>query len=147
MTIFDFSKKTGKKERTVRHWIEQGYIPGANLDEDYIPDSARPPYTLARAKDSDTIYCSIVTASMKQFHVFPALYNICDDEFNGYIDWLVEAGYIVKRITDGITYYDATIIANKFKKTDLLKVIESIISASAEGVTTAMLKCANSELV
>lgn len=50
MTISDFATKHTISERTVRVWIEKGYIPGASLAEDYVPASARKPYTKARAK-------------------------------------------------------------------------------------------------
>ena len=67
MTISDFATKHTISERTVRVWIEKEYIPGANLNEDCVPASARKPYTKARAKTSDAIYCSIVNASRNHF--------------------------------------------------------------------------------
>ena len=35
-------------QATVMNWIAKGYVPGADMN--YIPDSAREPYTAARAK-------------------------------------------------------------------------------------------------
>lgn len=137
----------GISERTVRVWIEKGYIPGASLAEDYVPASARKPYTKARAKTSDAIYCSIVNASRNHFHVLPALYGLCEDEFNGYVNRLVEAGYIVRRTTDDVTYYDATPQAKHYKKLELLKVLEPAIKAASEGITTAAFEFAQKELL
>lgn len=147
MTIIDFAKKHNTSERTVRGWIEKGYIPGSNLAEDYVPASARKPYTKARAKTSDAIYCSIVNAARNRFHVLPPLYDLCEDEFNGYVDCLVDAGYIVRRTTDGITYYDATPQAKHYKKVELLKAIEPAIKAASEGITTAAFEFAQKELL
>jgi hypothetical protein len=147
MTISDFATKHTISERTVRVWIEKGYIPGASLAEDYVPASARKPYTKARAKTSDAIYCSIVNASRNHFHVLPALYGLCEDEFNGYVNRLVEAGYIVRRTTDDVTYYDATPQAKHYKKLELLKVLEPAIKAASEGITTAAFEFAQKELL
>ncbi len=147
MTISDFATKHNMNERTVRVWIEKGYIPGASLAEDYVPASARKPYTKARAKTSDAIYCSIVNAARNRFHVLPPLYDLCEDEFNGYVDRLVDAGYIVRRTTDDITYYDATPQAKHYKKVELLKAIEPAIKAVSEGITTAAFEFAQKELL
>lgn len=53
MTIKEFAVKYGVLEITVMSWIEQGYIPGAH--DDFVPNSARKPYTQARAKDGMSI--------------------------------------------------------------------------------------------
>lgn len=149
MTISAFAEKHKTKKETVLGWIEKGYIPGANLEKDFIPDSAKKPYTRARAqaKNSDSIYYSIVNATRNLFHVMPALYGLCEDEFNGYIDRLVEAGCLVKRITDGVTYYDATFQAKYYKKSELLKALAPAIKAASEGATAAALKFAKKELL
>ena len=76
MTIDMFMNNYGiKKKETVIIWILENLIPGANLATDYVPDSARPPYTKARVKDADSIYCSIVAASRKRYHVLPKTYK------------------------------------------------------------------------
>ena len=105
MTISDFATEVKTSKETVIKWINNGYIPGASVENNYVPDSARKPYTKARAKNSDAVYCSIVKACMNFCHVVPALYNMRDDEFNGYIDRLIAAGYISTRVADGVTYY------------------------------------------
>ena len=147
MTISTFAEEKKTKKETVLGWIEKGYIPGANLEKDFIPDYARKPYTLAKAKTSKSIYYSILYAAQHLFHVLPALYNLCEDEFNGYIDRLVEAGCLVKRVTDGVTYYDATPKAMCYKKSELLKALSPAISAMSEGVTTAALNFTKKELL
>lgn len=147
MTISDFATKVKTSEKTVIRWINNGYIPGASVENNYVPDSARKPYTKARAKNSDAVYCSIVKACMNFCHVVPALYDMCDDEFNGYIDRLIAAGYISTRVADGVTYYDAAITASDFSKSKLLKDLLPIIKAASEGVATAALKYVDSKLI
>lgn len=141
MTISDFAKKVKTSEKTTIGWIKKDYVPGASIENNYVPDSARKPYTRTRARKSDAIYCSIVKACINRCHVVPALYGICADEFSGYIDRLVAAGYIFKRVTDGITYYDAGIDAGDFNRARLFKDLAPIISAVSEGLATAALKC------
>lgn len=133
-----------KKKETVIKWILEKLIPGADLATDYVPDSARPPYTKARAKDTDSIYYSIVVASHKRYHVLPKIYKICDDEFNGYISRLVEANLISIRVTDNITYYDTPPTTKKCNRKFILKAIEACSKGISEGVATAMLKQASS---
>lgn len=69
--------------------------------------------------------------------MLPALYGLCEDDFNGYVDRLVEAGYIGRRTTDDITHYVATPQAEHYKKLELLKVLEPAIKTASEGITTA----------
>ena len=133
-----------KKKETVIKWILENLIPGANLDKDYIPDSARPPYTKARIKDSNSIYCSIVAASRKRYHVLPQIYKICEDEFNGYINRLVDAKLIEVRVTDNIAYYDTPITVKKCNRKFILDAIEACSKGISEGATSAILKQASS---
>ena len=65
----------------------------------------------------------------------PKIYRICEDEFNGYIKRLVEANLISVRVTDDITYYDATMDIERISKYRILKIIE----ACSIGVTTAVI--------
>ena len=140
MTIQEFATAHGAKVATVENWIEKGYIPNANLNENYIPNSARVPYTKARAKNADAIYFSIVKASRELKHVLPSLYCICDEEFNGYINRLVEAGFIERRTTEGVTYYDATLKASNATKKGVLQAVKVITEAIAYGTTKAALE-------
>lgn len=64
-----------------------------------------------------------------------------------FVDRLVEAGYIVRRTTDDVTYYDATPQAKHYKKLELLKVLEPAIKAASEGITTAAFEFAQKELL
>ena len=62
MTIDTFMNNYGiKKKETVIKWILENLIPGADLASDHVPNSARPPYTKARVKDVDSIYCCRIT--------------------------------------------------------------------------------------
>ena len=55
---------------------------------------------------------------------------------------MVSAGLIVKRISDGITYYDATIESSKLSEAFILKAIE----AFAKGITGAVATAAINSL-
>lgn len=138
MTIDEFMKRHNLNKKTVTSWISQGFIPGAELSNDFVPDSARIPYTKARAKTADSIYCSIIKGTRKLFHVLPQIYKICPEEFNTYIEQLEQAGLIVRRITDGITYYDSTLKSTKYNRTEILNAIGEIIGKITEGVTSAI---------
>lgn len=139
MTIERFAEKNNVKEKRVKGWIEKELIPRADLDENYVPDSARQPYTKARAREASSIYLSIVRASNKRFHVLPKLYGICNDEFEGYINRLVAAGLIVKRVSDKVTYYDATLEVINVNKKFVLEAIEAVSVGIARGTTEAYL--------
>lgn len=139
MKIDTFALQNKVKRKTVEKWIKDDLIPKADLEKDYIPESARLPYTKARAKNAKSIYVSMVKAAYSRKHILPVLYKICDDEFNGYIERLVDAGCIVKRISDDITYYDATLQANEINQKFILNAIETISKGVSEGVTTAVI--------
>ena len=66
-------------------------------------------------------------------------YGLCDQEFQGYIDRLVDAGLIVKRTTDNVTYFDATITAGDIKRKRILDAIQAISFGVSLGVSTAVL--------
>ena len=141
MTIETFmSNYSIRKKETVIKWIIDGLIPGADLTTNFVPDSARRPFTCARAKNADAICCSIVTASRKLYHVMPQIYKICTDEFNGYINRLVEAKLIVIRVTDNITYYDSTLTEKNCNKKFILDAMEACARGIAQGITTATLQ-------
>ena len=139
MTIekFALDNKIGKK--IVEKWIKEGLIPKADLEKNYVPDSARQPFTKARAKNTNAIYVSMVKASYNRRHILPALYKICDDEFYGYIERLINAGCLEKRISDDVTYYDATIKASELNRQFILKALKAISKGVSEGATSAVL--------
>ena len=140
MTIDKFIKinKINNKKK-VANWIKVGLIPGADLENNYVPDSARIPYTEARAKNAKSIYVSMVKGSSERKHILPKIYNLCDEEFDGYVDRLIRAGLLEKRISDNITYYDATIKGSEINKKSIMQTIESISRVVAEGITNAIL--------
>lgn len=151
MTIFEFQSRCKESTKTIRNWLEQGYIPGAaqNLEtgEWEIPVHARPPYTRTRAKTAQGICASIVDASNKRHHVFPVLYHLDSSEFEGYIDVLVKADLICRRTVNGITYYDATLKGQEYasqSKDRLRKLVTECLSttveAIAKGCTSAVLE-------
>lgn len=137
MTIEKFMQHNKIKRReTVVKWIKNDLIPGANLTDDYIPNSARVPYTKARAKNVQGIYVSIFNASNRQKHVLPKIYGICQEEFDNYIDEMVNANLIKRRITDGITYYDVRL----FAETPSRKFILDALKATTQGAVAALLE-------
>lgn len=137
MTIRAFAHAMNKSVKTVQKWVQDGYIPGASIENDYIPDSARIPYTQARAKNANAIYCSIVKAANERMHVVPKLYGISQEEFDGYIRRLTEAGFVESRVADGVTYYDATLQVAHSSRAFILAVIEAGAKGLASGVTEA----------
>lgn len=72
------------------------------------------------------------------YHVTAKIYNLCDDEFNGYINRLVEAGLIIIRVTDGVTYYDSPIPSKNCNKKFIIDAIEAGARGIAQGVTSAL---------
>lgn len=141
MTIEEFmSNNNIKKRQTVIGWIEKGYIPRAEIDKNFIPDSARVPYTKARARTAKGIYNSIVQATNKREHVMAKLYNLSEDEFNGYIERLIAADLIVKRVNDGITYYDATLQGASYNENQILNAVGKFVIKTVSAATYEMAK-------
>lgn len=142
MTVEAFRERCGASAKTVKAWIENGYVPGANWDADYVPDSAKPPFTEARAKIKFpiSVFMSIVKATLKRKHVLPELYGMCQEEFDGYINQLVEAGLIRIRITDSITYYDPTLQAEQQSKSEIKQLIMECVEAASRGAMSACLE-------
>lgn len=146
MTITEFMDLFKlRNEDTVISWINKGYIPGTRKDAKtgafIIPELARPPYTKARAKTSNSIYKSIVKACINRYGVCAKLYGLTDTEFQVYIQDLHNAGYIHIETRDNIDYYFATSKSNEFlnssKPQELFKdCVESI----TKGITTACLE-------
>lgn len=58
MKIDTFALQNKVKRKTVEKWIKDDLIPKADLEKDYIPESARLPYTKARAK-MQNLYMSV----------------------------------------------------------------------------------------
>lgn len=150
MTITVFMNNFDIKHKAlVIGWIEQGLIPGAvQHSETYewiIPDPARPPYTKARAKNTNAIYKSIVKACIQRKHVMPVLYNISKTEFQTYIEQLDKAEIIEIAKENGISYYYATPTSEAFlKSNNPAKFIETsiskIVEAASKGATSALIQ-------
>ncbi|MDO4732898.1 MAG: hypothetical protein Q4B50_05205 [Bacillota bacterium] len=150
MTIKEFMQRFDiSRESQVLKWIAQGYIKGARLDpesgEYILPELARPPYTMARAKTADGIYKSIVRACVARRAVLPELYRISPLEFQQYIDQLLEAGIISCVEEDGIPYYHATLKSNDFLASRnpsrfIESSLNSVVAAMSKGMTSAYLE-------
>ena len=78
-----------KSHKTIEHWCEKGYIPGAKKIETpedqqqqegqkfwLIPDHAMIPYTENRYRKGTSPYFSMMSAWVKQKHIVPALYDV-----------------------------------------------------------------------
>ena len=107
-------------QATVMNWIAKGYVPGADMN--YIPDSAREPYTAARAKNGIARIKSILKACCDGKGVVPALFGMTQMQFDACMQYPEQEGYIYKYVEDGCTYYDGTPKGQdslqKFKKSD-----------------------------
>lgn len=144
-------KRTGAtKKRYVLEWISDDLIPGIICEngEYLFPNSARRPYKARSAKpNAKTIRTSIVNACLKRQHVTNRTFDLSKGEFNGFIQDLVNAGLIIERVEDGITYYDSTnksddFSGNKFEKlsSNVNKVVQALgtVSTVATGAITAI---------
>ena len=78
-------------------------------------------------------------ASSEQKHVCAKTYGLCEQEFLGYIERLVEAGLIVKRDTDNVTYYDATIGVSEIKRKRVLDALQAVSAGIAYGISSALM--------
>ncbi len=142
MTPNEYMERYGIKKRRLTEWAKTGLIPGADLANNYIPDSARKPYTCTRARKPKAIYKSILKATEQGQHVLPVIFKICQDEFDGYIKRLEEAGKIIVRTTENIEYYDLP-VPQGINLEVIEKLVEVPIRGISEGATSALLKAAN----
>lgn len=135
MTIEEFAKRCNKSVKTVKKWIESGYVPSAvKKDNDYfIPETAREPYTGTRAKTGSGILKSILIACDKRFWISHFLYGISDIEFQFYIKQLENRGLISSLFLDGIKYYNITIKGSEYLRNEnkLKKISESFSLANS----------------
>ncbi|MCD7825492.1 MAG: hypothetical protein LUH14_05970 [Clostridiaceae bacterium] len=141
-TVSEFAKEKPNKvkEATVLTWISKGYIGGVEKNKDgewLIPDDARKPYTanrIRRISKQDVILKSILTGINKGYAVFPELYGRTEQDFQSFIDELIEGGYIKQVILScDVPYYKMTIKGIELMKKgdrEILAVLkETIITA------------------
>lgn len=113
MNVNECVKKFSKKNPLVSKWLKEGLIPGATEDQTtpgdwIIPNEAREPYTGRRAKTGIAIYMSICKGVNLRKHVFGRLYDMSDEEFNGFIHSLISIGLIRTIMLGGQIYYEVT---------------------------------------
>lgn len=139
MNIKEFAEEYGiKNEKKIISWIDKGILPGAYKLENgeyYISKYSKPPYTSTRARNCTAIYTSIVKACENRKSVCAKLYKLNEDEFNLYIEQLVEQNIIVKRTQDNSDFYYATPNSRKFLddnnyRNKVLKTFETAILPS-----------------
>lgn len=142
MTLIRFAEIHHVTVKTVQDWIAKGYIPGAT--DTSIPDSARRPYTKARAKKGEAIIKSILTACSNRLGICAALYNISIAEYNAYIQSLLNSGHITQFEDEGLTYYNITAtgacLLRNWNKKDVLGAIQA--GAAVAGVVLPVLVAA-----
>ena len=129
MTIDEFATRTQTKKITVISWVSKGFIPGAH--DDFVPDSARKPYTKARAKTGESIIKSILKACNARMGICAGIYGITETDFNTYISWLINGGYIMSFEADGLKYYNITTAGIDFLKKRQSVKIGDVIPAVA----------------
>lgn len=108
MTIRAFAEKHNKEIRLVKQWIRKEFIPGASLEENYIPDSARVPYTCTRARKGDAILQAILKACKNEYGITSKLFKISPERFEAMLFSLESEGLLLSYESDGIRYYDIT---------------------------------------
>lgn len=141
MSIKEFMLRFGiKREAQVLQWIEKGYIKGVVKDkstgEYVLPELARPPYTSARARNTEAIYRSIVRACVARRAVCAELYRISELEFQKYIADLAAAEIISPVEEQGLVYYCATLKSSEFLSSKHpMKFIQACLGSVAEGVS------------
>ena len=154
MNVSEFMQANGLRNRaTVMKWLEAGLVPGAEQrsGEWEIPPLARPPYTKARAKTAAAVYVSIIEACNSRKGVCAKLYKMPAEEFDTYIACLEKEGLITVREDGGVKYYYSTPDSMKYvddrkgleklvKKLSpiLLPIVQSVVSAAAQGTVTAL---------
>lgn len=150
MTISEFKNRFDLKESeaSILKWLNEGYIPGAIMNEETqawdIPEDAWPPYTKARAKNTDSIYKSIVKACTVRRHVFANLYKISENEFQQYINQLAEIGVISVVKSKEMVHYYATLKSEEFlankKPTEFIKdCLAQMAEGAAKGAVTVLI--------
>lgn len=132
MTIKEFAEKCNVTEKTVKSWIENGYVPASPPDESgerFIAEYIRAPYTEAKAKKQDAIYKSILNGLNMRKNVFPKLYGISEEDFESIIQDLKNGGLINEKCIDGYTYYDITLKGIEYKdktKTQIMNLLTGV---------------------
>ncbi len=132
MTIKEFAENCNVTEKTVKSWIENGYItasPPNESGERFIAEYMRAPYTEAKAKKQDAIYKSILNGLNMRKNVFPKLYGISKEDFESIIRDLQNNGLINEKCIDGYTYYDITFKGIEYKdktKTQIMNLLTGV---------------------
>lgn len=154
MTLDDFVTKCGKSDKTVRSWLEKGYVPGAYIIEDtnswYIPDSARVPYTKRKPRNGGVgMYKSIAKAVSEGYGVCAELYhNVSQQQFEMYTKQLIDAGIITFYSKDGIIYYETTLKTADFLKMRgkaLQNALEGLVEAGVKGAVEGFAACVGAQ--
>ena len=108
-------------------------------EPDYIPNSARRPYTLARAKKGTSLIKSILRGLDMGYGVNASIYGISEEQFQAIIQSLIDQEFVISHIEDGITYYDITISGNEkiksFSSSDWIALVTLLVSIAPMAVS------------
>ena len=128
MTLQEYAVKYHKKERTILEYLKQGFILGAQETETGwdIPEDAKLPYTSNRVKptsDQGTIFKSILRGIYEGKAVSPGIFHMTEEEFSGYINLLIQKGWIVEsKLSRDVPTYIVTSIGNTAREESAKKV-------------------------
>lgn len=146
MNYLEYMKKVGvTKRKYVERWIAQDLIPGVvkgnSFADTQFPNSARRPYCCRYLKPGLSAYkirAHIVKACILRRHITKDICYASEEEFNGYIRDLKNAGLISERIEDGIIYYDSTLKSDTYTSPKLAN-IEKIVQAATATAFPALI--------
>lgn len=141
----EFANNNKVSIEKAKKWAEDGLLPISSKKGDmiYLIYGARKIY-YSKSKTANGILASIVYASNKRMHVVPESFGkncLNQEEFDSYIDELVEAKCLKRRKIGGLTYYDAGINANKRIETPYsacLKAVEVAVPVAITVATTVL---------
>ena len=154
MDLKQYMKKVGvSRKEYVDRWLDKGLIPGAERDAETdtyrFPDSARRPYQkgLKGGMNADRVRTHIVKAALERKYISAEICFASPGEFQTMVDALVEAGWVVKRVEDGIEYLDSTTKSSAYRSNKLdelhkilLESLSTLAKATSEGTVTAVIK-------
>lgn len=145
MNYKEFMEKTKvTKRKYVEDWLNNDLIPGVKYADDIenaqFPDSSRRPYNPhTKNLPASKIYCHILKACNKKEHVLPKTFSIDQTEFDSYINNLENEKYIVKRVVDGIEYYDLTMLGSEYTDNKIEEIFFKLVESATKGQTSAVL--------
>lgn len=140
MELAQFITESQKSDKTVMGWIKNGLVNGAAyVNGTYtISDLSRPPYMHASSRSAASIRKGIVVGCKRSLSVNCKVFKISEDEFNVYVDQLIAADLIEKRVIEGVAYYFSTMRADSMSEKQIYKLMKDFASTVTEAATGAI---------